>query len=100
MATFLVVLRDVPDNAGIRARLLDEHMKHVGQHLAAIRLAGPWLRAPGGPPGGGMLVVEAADADEVRRMVEADPYFRAGLWDDVQVHPFRDLINAWRNPAA
>lgn len=42
-------------------------------------------------------MVEAADAAAVRRMIEADPYFRAGLWEEVQVHPFRDLVNAWRD---
>jgi hypothetical protein len=98
MALFLVILRDVPDNAGIRSRLLAGHMEHIGRHMAAIRLAGPWLREAGGTPGGGLLVVEAEDAAAVRRMVEADPYFQAGLWEDVQVHPFRDLVNAWRSP--
>lgn len=97
MATFLVILRDVADNAGIRSSLLAGHMAHIGRHMASIRLAGPWLREPDGKPGGGLLVVEAADAAEVRRMIEADPYFRAGLWEDVQVHPFRDLVNAWRD---
>ncbi len=97
MAIFLVILRDVPDNAGIRSSLLAEHMAHVGRHLGAIRLAGPWLRDADGKPGGGLLLVEATDAATVRRMVEEDPYFRAGLWEDVQVHAFRDLVNAWRD---
>lgn len=98
MATFLVCLRDVEDNAGIRARLLQEHMAHIGQYLQSIRLAGPLLREADGKPGGGMLLVEASDAAAVRRMVEADPYYRAGLWDEVRIQPFREIINAWRPP--
>ncbi len=99
MPLFLVYLRDREDNAGIRARLLQAHMDHVGAHLAAIRLGGPLLREPTGQPEGGMLLVEAADVAEVRRMVEADPYYRAGLWEEVRIHPFREIINAWRPPA-
>lgn len=97
MARFIVILRDVADNAGIRGRLLGEHMAHIGHHREAILLAGPWLREADGSPGGGLLVVEADDAAAVHRMIEADPYFRAGLWEEVQVHPFRDLVNAWRD---
>jgi uncharacterized protein YciI len=29
-------------------------------------------------------------------MVEADPYYRAGLWDEVRIHAFREIINGWR----
>ncbi len=97
MTLFLITLRDVPDNTGIRSRLLTEHMAHINRHLGAIRLAGPWLREADGKPGGAMLLVQAADAATARRMIEDDPYFRAGLWEDMQLHPFRDLVNSWRD---
>lgn len=96
MAAFVVYLHDIADNADLRARLLEEHMAHIGRHLDSIRFAGPLLREADQRPGGGLLIVEAADAAEVRRMVESDPYYRAGLWDDVRIHPFKEIINAWR----
>lgn len=97
MALFVVILRDIADNADIRSRLLSEHMAHISQHMAAIRLGGPWLRGTDAGPGGGLLLVEETDIDAVRQMIDNDPYYRAGLWEDVQIHPFRDLINAWRD---
>jgi hypothetical protein len=96
MTLYLVYLRDVGQNADIRARHLHAHMAHVGQYLDRIRLGGPLLREPEQKPGGGILIVEAEDIGEVRRMVEADPYYRAGLWDEVRIHAFREIINGWR----
>ncbi|KGF73922.1 hypothetical protein DO97_06150 [Neosynechococcus sphagnicola sy1] len=29
---------------------------------------------------------EAADADTVRQLIEADPYWQHGIWTDYQVH--------------
>ena len=96
MAAFHVYLHDIGDNTGLRKRLLEEHMAHIGRYLDSIRLAGPLLREGGLEPGGGMLIVDAVDAAEVRRMIEADPYFCAGLWDEVRIHPFKEIVNAWR----
>jgi len=93
---YLVYLNDIPDSGEIRARLLDEHMKHIGGYLAKIRLGGPLLREGSENPEGGMLVVEAESGEEIRTMVESDPYYQAGLWDDVRIQPFKEIINAWR----
>ena len=96
MPLFLVYLHDVEDNAEIRARHLQAHMTHIGAHIAGIRLGGPLLREDTQQPGGGILLVEAQDLGQVRSMVEADPYYQAGLWDDVRIQAFREIINAWR----
>lgn len=93
---YLVSLRDIADNTGIRSRLLNDHMQHMGQFMDSIRLGGPLLREGTDVPGGGMLLVEADSADAVRAMVEADPYYKAGLWDEVRIQPFKEIINSWR----
>lgn len=93
---FIVALRDIDDNTEIRARLLDAHMEHIGKFLDRIKLAGPLLREQEEGVAGGMLVVEADAAQDIRDMVEADPYYQAGLWDEVRIQPFKEIINAWK----
>lgn len=93
---YLVYLEDIDDNAGIRESRLDEHMAHIGAYIDRIRLAGPLLRADGQRQAGGIVLIEANSANEVRDIVHADPYFKAGLWPEIRIHAFKEIINAWK----
>lgn len=96
---YFVYLEDVPDNTAIREPLLEAHMSHIGAHLERIRLAGPLMRADGTRPAGGVLLIEADSEQEVRRIIQDDPYCKAGLWPEVRVHAFKDVINGWKRPS-
>ncbi len=37
---------------------------------------------------GSMLIVEAGSIEDARAIAERDPYFKAGLFADVQVRPW------------
>ena len=93
---YFVFLEDIPDNAGIRARLLDAHMQHMGAYVDRIKLGGPIMRGDSDSQAGGVLIVEAESATAVQDMIHADPYFEAGLWQDVKIHPFKEILNGWR----
>ena len=93
---YLVYLRDIENNAPIRSRLLDAHMQHIGGYIDSIRLGGPLLRDGSDGQAGGILIVESESSEAVRDMLEADPYYQAGLWDEVRIQPFKEIINAWR----
>jgi uncharacterized protein YciI len=73
---------------------MDAHMAHIGNDLDRMKLGGPLLRGDSDPLAGCVLVVEAES--QVREMVQADPCYKAGLWEDVKIHAFREIINAWR----
>ena len=94
---YFVYLEDIEDNAEIRKPLLEAHMKHIGAYIKRIKLAGPLMRADGNSQAGGILLIEAQSEEEVRTIVEADPYFQAGLWPEVRIHAFKEIINAWHN---
>jgi uncharacterized protein YciI len=96
---YLVYLEDIEDNVRIRQPLLEQHMKHIGGHIGSIRLAGPLMRADGKTQAGGVLLIEATSAQEVRGIIDADPYFQAGLWPEVKIHEFREIINGWKSAA-
>jgi uncharacterized protein YciI len=54
------------------------------------------MRDDGQSPAGGILVLAADDDAVMRRMMPADPYFQPGLWQDVRIYPFKELLNGWR----
>ena len=93
---YFILVEDIPDNMEIRARLLDEHMQHIGGYLDRIKLGGPLMRPDGQSPAGGILIMEAESETELRQMMDADPYFQAGLWQDVRIYPFKEILNGWR----
>lgn len=96
---YLAYLEDIEDNAPIRSPLLDEHMTHIGAYIDRIKLAGPIMRPDGESQAGGVLLLEADSEQEVRAIIEADPYYKAGLWPVVRIHAFKEIINAWQNGA-
>ncbi|MCB1596872.1 MAG: YciI family protein [Gammaproteobacteria bacterium] len=95
---YLVYLEDIADNMPIRKPLLNAHMAHMGTHAEAIRLGGPIMRDDGSAPAGGVLLIEAQSKQEVIDIIDADPYKQAGLWPQIRIHAFKDLINTWKNP--
>ena len=92
---FLAYLVDVDDNAQIRESLLEQHMAHIGGHVSKIQLAGPLMRQDGASQAGGVILIEAESEEEVRAVIEGDPYFKAGLWSEVRIHLFKQIINQW-----
>lgn len=92
---YFVYLEDIADNADIRSRLLDAHMAHIGNYVERIQLGGPIMRSDSESQAGGILIVEAESEASVKDMIQADPYFKAGLWQEIKVHPFREILNQW-----
>ncbi len=43
---------------------------------------------------GSLFILEAESADSVRQFNGEDPYTRAGLWGNVTIRPFRQVLPA------
>jgi uncharacterized protein YciI len=64
------------------------HLRFIETHVERIAVAGP--RTDGKQPiDGSILVVRADSAEDARALLEGDPYYRAGVWERIDVHPFR-----------
>lgn len=70
----------------------DQRQKHMAAHLAflernvsKVRAAGPLKDAASATPAGGLWLVEAGNAQEVRALVEADPFWPTGLRKSVRI---------------
>ncbi len=88
---FVLYCRDIADGADIRQATRPAHLDWA-RATDRIRAAGPMLADDGESMIGSLFVIEAKDLEDARAFNAADPYTRAGLWDTVNVHPFRWLL--------
>jgi uncharacterized protein YciI len=82
--TFSIRAIDKGGSIQLRAATRPKHLEHLAAHSSQIIVAGALLDEIGQHPVGSLLVVEAATASEVRTLMEADPYFKAGLFESVE----------------
>lgn len=82
---FAVLFEDNAEKAELRTRHMSEHLAFLDAHPGAIQAAGPLRDAATGDGAGGLWLVEAEHAEEVRKLVEADPFWPTGLRKSVRI---------------
>lgn len=87
MPLFVAIGKDLPDAPERRMAARPAHFAYIETILDKIALAGP-LRTEEGGFAGSLLVYDVADEAEARALLEADPYFAAGIWHEPELHPF------------
>ncbi|MCX7563716.1 YciI family protein [Xanthomonadaceae bacterium XH05] len=96
---YAILARDNPESLERRLAARPAHL----QRLATLRdegrllLAGPLPAIDAEDPGpagfAGSLVVAGFDSlEEARNWADADPYMLAGVYRDVEIHPFRKVL--------
>jgi hypothetical protein len=53
------------------------------------------LLDPEDQPIGSMLIIEAADQDAAEALVAGDPFRREGVFERVEVRPWRAVLGTW-----
>ena len=90
---FVIIGHDARDGQEKRVHLRPAHLAHLGDldRQGRIVLAGPFT------DGAGSLIVVSADSlEEAWEMVASDPYVRNGVFESVEVRPFKQVLP---NPA-
>ncbi|MEO3433701.1 YciI family protein [Inquilinus sp. CAU 1745] len=82
---YAVLLEDDDSQAGERAKHMQEHLAFLERNAASIDSAGPLKDAKTGEPAGGLWLVRADNAEEVRAHIEADPFWPTGLRKSVRI---------------
>jgi hypothetical protein len=90
---YVIYCRDRADGAPIRQANRPAHLAWA-KDQPEIRMAGPMLADDGETMIGSLFVREAPDLETVRRIHGEDPYVRAGLFERMEIHPFRWLLPA------
>ena len=90
------------DGTDVLAQRLAARPAHVAR-LVALRdqgrllLAGPCPAIDAEDPGpagysGSIVIAEFASLEDARAWADADPYVAAGVYRDVEIHPFRKVL--------
>jgi hypothetical protein len=88
MAHFVLVCIDKPGSLALRMATREAHFAYARQAPGLLRLGGPFLNEAG-EMAGSLIILEVADLTAARAWHEADPYRLAGLFERVEIRPWR-----------
>ena len=88
---FAIIARDAADTADARAKHREGHLAHFKAHADMIAVAGPLS----GAGSGSLVIYRAANEDQARAFIEADPFNVAGVWDEIEIFAFRAGAGDW-----
>ncbi len=92
---YLVICRDGPDAAALRAEHLGGHLAHVEAYWTRYITAGP-MREPGGDAlVGSIFLVLAETLAEAKTLMQGDPYVTSGLYGSVEYKEFTNAVGLY-----
>lgn len=96
---YLIIGCDAPDTLDKRLSARPAHLARLQDLLAEgrLKLAGPLPATDSEEPGpagfvGSAIIAEFEDFNAAREWAAADPYFDAGVYESVQVLPFKPVL--------
>ena len=89
---FAVSFEDNEAAAHMRTQHMGAHLSFLERNRAVITAAGPLVDAETSSPAGGLWLVSAADAAEVRNLVESDPFWPTGLRKAVRILEWKQVF--------
>ena len=88
MPTFVLHCLDKADSLDLRMATRERHLAYVRPQMDLLKLGGPLLDDKG-DMAGSLMIVEVADRAAAEAFSANDPYTKAGLWQRVEITPFR-----------
>jgi uncharacterized protein YciI len=88
---FVVMFEDNASHADQRAKHMAAHLAFLEKNLGRVKIAGPLIEPTSGAGAGGMWLVDAPDAADVRKLVETDPFWPTGLRKSVRILQWKQV---------
>ena len=95
---YVILGKDAPGALEIRKRVRARHLERIGQLAAAgrVAIAGPCPVEDSPEPSpagftGSVIIAEFDSLDDARAWAEADPYRDAGVYESVEVVPYKKV---------
>lgn len=96
---FCLICMDRPGSKDLRLANRPDHVAYV-LTSPAVATAGPFLGEDGKTMIGTLIVLDVETRAEAESWAGNDPYAKAGLFDRVEIHPWKHLIGGLENPQA
>ncbi|WP_057883345.1 YciI family protein [Tsuneonella troitsensis] len=91
MTTYAAVCIDKRNAQELRLEHREAHLAYARRNLDILKLGGPFLDEDGAMTGS-LLIVEVDSLEAAQAFVDGDPYVQAGLFERVEVRPWRPLL--------
>ena len=91
---YAIVCKDKADTKPVRMAGLKEHLAHLDEVFARVALACPLLEEDGGFKGS-LVVVSATDKADAQAFIVDDPYYKAGIWETVEISRIGVKAGSW-----
>lgn len=95
---YLILAKDVEDSLGLRKSARTDHLARLDKLRDEGRLltAGPMPAVDGDDPAeagftGSVIIAEFDSLDDAKAWAEADPYRDAGVYESVEVVPYKKV---------
>ena len=88
MPHFVLTCIDKPESLALRMATREAHLAWVRGRIAELKLGGPFLDDKG-DMAGSLMILEEPDLAAAQAFSAEDPYTKAGLWQSVDIRPFR-----------
>jgi uncharacterized protein YciI len=96
---FLVVAKDGTDEGALarRRKTRPTHLESIGPLVdAGVVLVGGAILNEVGDMIGSMLLLDLPGRQDLDAWLAQDPYVTDGVWQEIEVHPFRTAVGAWQ----
>ena len=90
---FAVIAKDKPDHVEVRKANREAHLAFLSGLGGRVKLAGPLLDTSGDTMTGTLLVIEADSTAAATTTMAGDPYAKAGLFQSVEIRPWKWVVN-------
>jgi uncharacterized protein YciI len=91
MPHFVIVAIDKPRSLSLRMATREAHFAWLKSRPGLARLGGPFLDADGAMAGS-LIILEADSLEAAEAFSAADPYRQAGLFERVEIRPWRATV--------
>jgi len=93
MPLFAVICTDKPEEGlALRKANREKHLGWLDSLGDALKAAGPFLDDAGNPAGS-LIIIEADSPAHAADIAGNDPYRQAGVFEKVEIRPWKWLIN-------
>ena len=94
---YAILTRDKPDRGHLRAENRAEHVAWLDTRKDILLAAGALIDDDGTGGHGGILIVDTDDRAEAEAFIAGDPFFKAGLFENVTVTRWRKAYFNFEN---
>jgi hypothetical protein len=88
MPLFVLNCLDKPNSLELRMATREAHLAYARPQAAMLKLGGPLLDEKG-DMAGSLMILDAPDRAAAEAFSANDPYTKAGLWERVEITPFK-----------